>query len=352
VRVLMLTRLVDRDDPRVGFTHAWVKALAARVAQLDVICQERGTVDLPSNVWLASAGKERGAGRTRQLLAFQRAIWPRMRWADVALGHMIPRYTLVAAPAALLFGVPMVQWYTHGHVDFELRLAHALVRRVVTASPESFRLPSQKVVVLGHGIDFEQFVPAEGKPPGRVVLSAGRLSPVKDLEALIDAAGLLLERPGFEDVTFLVAGEEPRESPGYRARLEARVAAQGLGERFRLVGAISHSEVASFYRTGGVMVSLSRTGSLDKAVLEAMGCGLPTLVTGGVYAPLLGDDAPRLRAREGDPADVADKLASLLARPPGERAALGLTLRARVMKEHSLERLMDKLVAVFEEVAS
>ena len=329
MRVLMLTRLVDHDDPRVGFTHAWVTALAARVAHLDVICQERGAVDLPSNVWLASLGKEQGAGRAGQLLAFQRAIWPRMRRVDVVFGHMIPRYTLVAAPCALLFGVPMVQWYTHGHVGLELRVAHALVRRVVTASPESFRLPSKKATVLGHGVDFERFVPGEGKPPeGRVVLSVGRLSPIKDVEMLIDTAGLLLQRPGFEDVTFVVAGGETPESPGYRAALEARVAARGLSERFRLVGPVPYAEVVKFYQTGSVMVSASRTGSVDKAVLEAMGCGLPTLVTGAAYARLLGDEGPRLMARAGDAADVADKLAALLTCAPEEQAALGLTLRA------------------------
>ena len=316
----MLTRLVDRDDPRVGFAHAWVTALAARVAHLDVICQERGAVDLPANVWLASLGKERGAGRARQLLESQRLAWSRMGQVDVVFGHQIPRYTLAAAPAAMLRGVPVVQWYTHGHVGLELRLVHALARRVVTASPESFRLPSRKALVLGHGIDFERFAPAQSRPPGgRVVLSVGRLSPVKDVETLIDAAGLLAGRPGFEDVRFVVAGEEPPESPsGYREALEARVAAHGLGGRFRFVGPVPYSEVVAFYQTGSVLVSTSRTGSVDKAVLEAMGCGLPTLVTGEAYGPLLGAGRSHLQAREGDAADVAGKLAELLARAPEE----------------------------------
>lgn len=344
----MLTRMVDKENPRVGFTHAWIEALAARVIHLDVVCQERGAADLPANVWLGSAGKECGVGRVRQLMAFQQLIWPRMREADVIFGHMIPRYTLVAAPAAISFRVPMVQWYTHGHVGLELRLAHALVQRVVTASPESFRLLSRKTVVLGHGIDFERFSPAQGGPSGeRVVLSVGRLSPVKDLETLIDAAALLFEQPGFNDVRFVVAGEEPQNAAGYQAALEARIAARGLGERFQMVGAVPYSEVVALYRASSVMVSLSRTGSLDKAVLEAMGCGLPTLVTGTAYTSLLGDAESRLRAREGDPADIADKLAELLARPSEERASLGVALRARAMAQHSLDSLMDKLVDVF-----
>jgi glycosyltransferase involved in cell wall biosynthesis len=355
MRVMMLTRLVDENDPRVGFAHGWVKELAARVDHLDVICQERGVTDLPANVSLVSAGKEQGAGRIEQLVAFQRAIWPRMLKADVVFGHMIPRYTLVAVSAAKAFGVPIVQWYTHGHVGLELRLVHTLARRVVTASPESFRLPSRKAQVLGHGIDFNRFVPvsAGGQPPSdRVVLSVGRLSPVKDLETLIDAAELLLERLGFDDVRFVVAGQEPPEARGYRAALEKRITTLGLGDRIQLAGAIPHTKVVSFYQSGSVMVSLSRTGSLDKAVLEAMGCGLPVVATGRVYAPLLGDAEQHLRPREGDPADVADKLAVLLARPSQERKVLGQSLRARAVQEHSLEGLMGKLVTVFGEVAS
>lgn len=350
MRVLMLTRLVDKEDSRVGFAHEWVRALAARVDHLDVVCQEVGAHDLPSNVEVASAGKERGASRVRQLLAFQRLIRPRIRHADIVFGHMIPRYTLVAAPAAIANRVPIVHWYTHGHVDVEMRLVHALARRVVTASPESFRLRSDKTVVVGHGIDFDRFSPQGDSHRGRVILSVGRLAPVKDIETLVDAAASLYERPGFEDARFVVVGDETPQSRGYRAALEHRIAAKGLADRFELVGAIPHSEVVRYYHAARVMVSLSRTGSLDKAVLEAMGCGLPVLATGRVYAPLLADEGDRLLAREGDAHDLAAKLADLLACSPQELDALGRKLRERVVAQHSLERLMDKLVAVFQEV--
>jgi hypothetical protein len=68
----------------------------------------------------------------------------------------------------------MYLWYTHKAVDGSLRLAVPLVRKVFTASEESFRLPSgrAKRVVTGHGIDCERFAP--GAAPRDIdVLSVG-----------------------------------------------------------------------------------------------------------------------------------------------------------------------------------
>src|SRR5690606_12909793 len=100
VRVLMLTRRIDRDDPRAGFAHRWVEALARypRVEGVDVICLEMGEHALPPNVTVASMGKERGYGRLREMVEFARAINRVIRRTDVIFGHMIPRYVVVAAP--------------------------------------------------------------------------------------------------------------------------------------------------------------------------------------------------------------------------------------------------------------
>ena len=48
-------------------------------------------------------------------------------------------------------------WYTHKAVNWKLKLAEKLVDKIFTASKESFRLPSKKVEITGHGIDLEKF---------------------------------------------------------------------------------------------------------------------------------------------------------------------------------------------------
>src|SRR5207249_4282524 len=115
------------------------------------------------------------------------------REIDVIFVHMVPQYAIIAAPLARACRIPMVLWYAHGSVSGRLRLAHGLVQRVVTASRESFRLPSDKVVVTGHGVDtdlFDQPAPdpssKERSAPFRLV-AVGRISRIKDHETLVRA---------------------------------------------------------------------------------------------------------------------------------------------------------------------
>lgn len=352
MRVLMLTSRLDREDWQYGFTHDWVVALAARVTSLDVICQVAGSVDLPDNVTVTPVRGKQRIPKLNLILRFQRAVLARIRQVDVVFAHLGPPYALLAMPVAMPGGVPIVHWYTHGGVSLLVLLSDPFMKCIVTAAPESYALKSKRVRVVGHGIDFGYFAPSDQWPPDeRTVISLGRLAGEKDWETLIDAAALLLRRPGFEEVVFRVAGSEASEV-GRRAVLNARVEERGLGGSFEFVGSIPYSKIPEFYLAGTVMVSTSLTGGIDKVVLEAMGCGLPTMVTDSIYQDLLGEQSSLLLARERDPADLADRLARLLAMTPESLTALGLELRARAVRDHNLEGLADRVVSVFQEVVA
>lgn len=357
LKVLMLTRKVDLDDPLYsGFTHDWIVKLAARVKLVDVICQQSGTTDLPGNVRLTEVRGTKAMSRPRLLLAFQKAIWRSIAEVDVVFSHVSPHYAIAVIPAAKLFRKPIVQWHTLGHVRTSMRLAHRFVRRVVTASPESYRIPSKKVTVLGHGIDFGQFSPASpdavtSSTHRQQILTVGRITHDKDFATQIRAAALLLHRPEFDKVQFVLAGDEPSWASGERSKLETLIADLDLEGRFRLLGGVPYSEIVELYQASTVVVSTSRVGAIDKVPLEAMGCGLPVVLTEPAYASILGQEQSLLLARAGDPQDLADKLAHLLTMDPEELRKLGLKLRARAVRQHDLEGLMDRLVAVlYEEV--
>jgi glycosyltransferase involved in cell wall biosynthesis len=349
MRVLMTTRKVDEQDRRVAFAVRWVRALAARVEHLTVICQERGPAALPPNVTLTSLGKERGQGRARQLAAFYRATSGAVRRSDAIFCHMISRYAWLIAPLARLHGVPVVLWYIHRHANLELRLALALADRVVTAAPGSFPLESRKVIPVGHGIDTTLFHPAdpsaEDSPP-QVVMVA-RLSPIKHHRTMIEAAALLRERHGVKDVTFVAVGDEPLESRGYRATLEAEIARRGLEGHFRLMGAVPYEAVPDIYRRSAVALNLSPPGLFDKAALEAMLCARPVIVASTAFADLLGAHADKLLiATPQDAEGLAERLAALLKAGPDRRAQIGADLQRTAYQAHSLDGLMDRLVTV------
>jgi len=354
MRVLMLTRRVDREDWLAGFTHTWIERLARhpQVEWLDVICLERGAVALPPNVGVASMGKERGYGRLRELAEFRRALQEVVGGVDVIFGHMIPRYALVAAPWALAYRVPIVQWYTHRQATAELRLVDALAARMVSATPESYPLPGPKVVYLGHGIDLDRFRPAEEPVEEPLIVSVGRLSPIKHYEALIEAVALLAKRPGYEKVRAIIAGGmTPQHGEAYRQALIDLAGARGVAERIEFAGPVPHHQIHSLYQRAAISVNLCPTGGADKAVLESMACGLPVVVRNETFLPLLGGEADALWTPDLDPEHVADRLAGLLDMSAGERRQIGARLRERVRAEHDLDGLIDRLVGVLSEAA-
>lgn len=349
LRVLMITQKVNLDDDILGFTHTWVNKLAERVAWLHVLALSVGRHELHDNVTLYSMGKERGAGRLQRFVNFNRVVVPLVlcHQIDVVFIHMVPLYAILAAPWTKLRCMPMVLWFTHKNVNWKLRLAHQLVDRVVTASPESFRLPSDKVVVTGHGIDTEVFKPAEGPRPRRpfTVLSVGRISPIKDYETLIEAADILVNQRGLRDLCFMVVGDvgTPRQV-AYREQLLTEVQRRRLSNSFEFVGVVPHTRVVTCYQQADLFVNLCPTGGLDKAVLEAMACGVVPLASNAAFEPLLGTLAARLMFAAGNVPDLAGKIERLVQLSEMERGVWGKELRSIVVQQHSVHGLMDRLV--------
>lgn len=355
MRLLLITQKVDRDDWVLGFVHTWLERLAARAERLDVLAGRTGRFALPPNVRVFSLRGRTGASRAQLLLRWH-ALMRRLMAAgqDAVLAHMCPHYAILAAPYARLAGVPLGLWYTHRSVDWRLRLAHALVDVVLTASRESFRLPSQKVRILGHGIDTAAFSPGPAPEGPPVVLSAGRISPAKGHDVVLDAAARLITRAGVPPFEVQIAGEvHVAADAAYRARLEARTAQPDLAGRVRWLGAVPYVRMPAAYRSATVFVNCSDTGSLDKTVLEAMACGTPVLTSNEAFAALLREERlGRLPAGldgsltfpRRDVVTLAEKLAALLALDAASRAALGTRLRRIVVEAHDLDVLAQRIV--------
>src|SRR5207253_20099 len=98
---------------------------------------------------------------------------------------------------------------------------------------EAEGVPAAKIAVLENGVDVERFAAAAPRFVGVVRVGAvANLRPVKRLDLLIRAAAELL--PRHAPLRFEVAGDGPQ-----RAELERLIAALGLGEQFRLLGAVA-----------------------------------------------------------------------------------------------------------------
>lgn len=344
MNVLMLTPDLDDENPIVGFAHTWVKRLATRVERLHVITVMGG--DSPaSNVLVHSLGREHGQGKFRRLWNLYRIMGKVLQQdrPDVVFVHMLPLYVLLMAPLTKAFRVPLILWYTWGRVGVELRLAHRLTDRIVTASPESFPLKSDRIVVLGHGIDTEQFCAGrQVENGGNGILAVNRIAPDKDLETLLRAM-TALEMPCH------IVGPTDERDRAYRAYLDNLVDELGVGERVEFAGPRPYVTMADQYRACTLFVSTSVTGSLDKAVLEAMACEKPIVTCNESFRNVLGRFAKDLMFDRGDHQALGKKVNQLLGLSAEARACLGRELREIVIREHDLDGFIDRLVTVFSE---
>jgi glycosyltransferase involved in cell wall biosynthesis len=83
----------------------------------------------------------------------------------------------------------------------------------------------------------------------------------------------------------------------------------------------------------------------DKAALESMAVGVPTIVGSRAFDDVIGD-ARLCLSDVDDAAALAARLRLVLALPEDERRALGMAQRWRVVEAHSLDGLIGRLVSV------
>ncbi len=346
IRVLMITPRVDPEEDVFGFIYYWVKELGSRVDRLVVLTVRSGSREhlskLPPNTVVYEIGDRRGISRLIYAAkTIVRAILKER--IDVVFTHMYVEFALFATPIARIFRKPVVMFYAHGAVDFKLRVAALLVDRVATSSEKGFRINTSKRVIVGQGIDVEKFRGASN-PDGKTVLYVGRISPVKNIDVLIKAAGMIGDR----EVEVVIVGKPYEKDSGYMEFIKEEIKRQGLEGRVKLVGDVPHERVVEYYRRATVFVNPSATGSLDKTVLEAMACEVPVVTCNEAFYDIFDDEMrEKCMFAPGDYEELAGKIEHFITH---EERALKKRLRRIVEEGHSIGKLADNLVEVFRSV--
>jgi glycosyltransferase involved in cell wall biosynthesis len=347
MNLLILTQKVDKRDSVLGFFHGWVEEFAKRCEKVTVICLEKGVHDLPNNVRVLGLGKEKKQSRIAYLLHFYAYIWKYRKEYDAVFVHMNPEYVVLGGLFWKLLGKKIGLWYVHRQVNLKLRIAAVLADDIFSVAKTSFRLRTKKVHFLGHGIDTDMFAcKKEGKEKDVVsIISVGRITEIKNLDVLITAAALVKKQSDRAFRITLVGEPVTEKDNAYLASLKKHVADLELEDSIVFVGAIPHQELPARYCASDIAVNLAPTGGKDKAVLEALSCGIPTLVSNRAFAKDLGEYAEDLIFAERDPQDLAEKLARLIEKPTKEMKS---TLRQRIVEYHNKRNQIEKIVHTLE----
>lgn len=277
--------------------------------------------------------------------------------------------------AARLAGVPCIVHTVHGFAfpgaktGLQRRVFHAMEwlggrcsHQVICLHEEDARicheqlgLPADKVVVLANGIDVDKFRPlAEGEsrealrrsldlPEDRqLILMVGRLWKQKNPGCLVEAYRRLWATgdPG-ADLVLVGDGELQPE-------LAKVVQQAGLTEHVHFLG--WRTDTPALLRASDIFVLPSRWEGMPLAILEAMGSGLPVVVSdipGNRH--LVNDGAQGLLFPTEDDQALAASLHRLLDAPVLCRH-LGRAGRQKVAAEHDVQHRVAQMSALYRKV--
>ncbi len=151
------------------------------------------------------------------------------------------------------------------------------------------------------------------KPPVSYDVSfCGRLVANKGLDELIDAVGAL------EGVRLLIIGDGSE-----RSKMEQKVKDMGAENRITFLGWLPTQEaVSGAIQTARIFVMNSKSEGGPRVALEAMGCGMPVIVTKVGVMPEVIRDGINGMFTTGEVGDLAKKIGVLL-KNEVQRKALG-----------------------------
>ncbi len=348
MKLLILTQKVDRSDSNLGFFHAWLIKLAAQCEKLTVICLQKGEYNLPANVTVLSLGKENGVSRFTYVIRFYHYIFSLRAEYDGVFVHMNQLYVILGGFFWKMWHKKVLLWYVHRSVTWQLRLAEKLVTAIFTASIESFRLPSGKVQVVGHGIDTAVFIPPTAYPllPPLRLVTVGRVTKAKDLATLIRSVARVAEQVPAAGCTLTIIGEPVRaDDRAYAQGLHELVKSLGAEKIILFYGRVVHQELPQLLASHHLFIQASQTGSVDKAILEPLATGLTVISSGDAFQGGVAQDAGIETYTPRDYQELAQKIEKLyssgILNTPNKQG------REWVKKHHNLEVLTKKIVDFF-----
>ncbi len=284
----------DLEDPEAGGSESHSHRIASRWASagLDVEFRTSAVPGRPSKIERSGYKAVRRNGRY--------GVFPAVAWDGIGspgkADGLVEVWNGMPFFSPLWFRGPRIVFLHHVHAEMwrmvlppslaklgstvESLVAPALYRRsrIVTLSSSSrdeivsmLGLPARRVTVVPPGVDHRFRADGE-RSPRPLVVSVGRLVPVKRFDLLIEAlVAAHSERPDLEAV---IIGE------GYeRDRLEKLRDELGATRWLSLPGRVDEEELAAWYRRAWVVASTSLREGWGMTLTEAGACGTPSVAS-------------------------------------------------------------------------
>ena len=174
-------------------------------------------------------------------------------------------------------------------IELEETVAAQLNAIVVSTDKEKddlvrlYGAPGDRINVVPAGVDLDAFRPMDqekareklGISDSRVILSVGRIEPLKGLDLLITAVAKMRDLDGTRVV---IVGGDLEHDPEVN-ELRQLASDLGVAEAVTFTGAKPQNELPDYYNAADVLVMPSYYESFGLVALEAMACGTPVIAS-------------------------------------------------------------------------
>ena len=243
-------------------------------------------------------------------------------------------------------------------------LAYGLVNRisdrVLAVSEEVKRfcvdqenIDPQKISVVYNGVDLQQLTAGPQANPfeqagwasaSHIITCVANVRKIKGIDVLVRCARRVChELPG---AVFLIAGSLYERE--YSQQIQDMVRSLGLENNVKFLGFIE--DPTPLLKMSNAFCLLSRSEGFSNALLEAMACGVPSVVTRvGGNPEAVNDGENGFLVPPEDDESAAQRLLFLL-RNPAEAAQMGAAARLTVQTRFSAETMIKQLLDVYREL--
>jgi len=295
------------------------------------------------------------------LSATRIAAFARENEIDIIHAHVARDY-IPASIACALSG--RSKFVLTRHVLFPLkpfnRIALTNVSMAIAVSPgveHSLQriFPRNKIVMIPNGIEppfpegtaeiaklRDEFRAYHQIPEDAYLIgTVGEITPLKGQREFVLAGNEIAAE--FPDIRFIVVGRDNTAIQAFRRELKRLVRVLGLEDRFHWLDWVEDTK--GLYAALDLFVSASHTESFGMSILEAIGSGVPVVVTDTDGARELVRDGGR-RVPVGDPVKLAERIRAAASARDAERSG-ALAAMDEAVKNYSLERMIERTERVY-----
>jgi len=225
---------------------------------------------------------------------------------------------------------------------FRISKSITTVSLSVAKELKQYGLDSDRITVVGNGVDEKLFSPSRNrKPVEEYVLYTGVLRARKGLFDLIECAKHVCETHPY--TRFLICGNGP-----FFPRLQEKVLKMGLQERILFLGHVTREKLVHLYQNATIHVVPSHYEGLPTVLLEAMSCGIPVVATNvGGNGEVISSGVNGLLVPPKSP-EIMAKAISRLLDDRALRERIGRAARKTIEEHYTWDKIVENVMKCYE----